>query len=313
MTSASVPLVFEIDADLTQIWLAASSEHFAFAAFTLTNPTCSRTKVFRLFMLMVSWINRDRSVKCVPSGREKAQEISIPLTAKPLSLRSVMVTKALEPRPPLRQDCDDIFRPSTGEGCKGTIASEVAGSNEDSLARPTVETGFAETATAAAGCIGRLAILSQAWLKSSPPAAVRITTIGNQPTAVRRWLAGMLSARSEWFPQERLTCRAIPVESILRNPSVMVAPPRANGPANALNSCDDKYCAISSPISQFANPGLVPSHATISMGAASACAGGDSHARPSPLKLSQAIEASPFLNPPRRPAWNRRLAIVCWR
>src|SRR5579871_781955 len=103
-------------------------------------------------MLMTSEMTRERSVKWLPSGRKKAQAISISLTAYPLSLRTVIVTKALEPRPPLRQDCDDIVKRSTGAGCSGTIASEMAGSNEGSLARPTVEAikaGFAWAAAAA--------------------------------------------------------------------------------------------------------------------------------------------------------------------
>src|SRR5579872_2035865 len=62
-------------------WLAATGAHFALAAFTLTKPTCSRTKVFRLFMLMISEITRERSVRWLPSGREKAQAISTSLTA----------------------------------------------------------------------------------------------------------------------------------------------------------------------------------------------------------------------------------------
>lgn len=65
-----------------------------------------------------------------------------------------MVTKALDPNPPLRHDCDEIFRPSTGAGCSGAIASAVAGSKErPSFAKPTVTSG-AWVAAAVASCSG---------------------------------------------------------------------------------------------------------------------------------------------------------------
>src|SRR5260370_22532241 len=89
----------------------------------LTKPTCMRAKVFWLLMLTVSWITRLRSVKWLPSLRAKEQKISISLTAYSLALRSVNVTRAFDPSPPLRQDCDDILSPSTGEISTGAIAS----------------------------------------------------------------------------------------------------------------------------------------------------------------------------------------------
>src|SRR5260370_19327708 len=89
----------------------------------LTKPTCMRAKVFWLLMLTVSWITRLRSVKWLPSLRAKEQKISISLTAYSLALRSVNVTRAFDPSPPLRQDCDDILSPSTGEVSTGAIAS----------------------------------------------------------------------------------------------------------------------------------------------------------------------------------------------
>src|SRR5712671_6903516 len=82
-----------------------------------------RAKVFWLLMLTVSWITRLRSVKWLPSLRAKEQKISISLTAYSLRLRSVNVTRAFEPSPPLRQDCDEILSPSTGEVSAGVIAS----------------------------------------------------------------------------------------------------------------------------------------------------------------------------------------------
>jgi hypothetical protein len=43
-----------------------------------------------------------------------------------LPLRSVSVTWALEPSPPLRQDCHEIFSPSTGAASVGAAASTAA-------------------------------------------------------------------------------------------------------------------------------------------------------------------------------------------
>src|SRR5947199_524073 len=55
------------------------------------------------------------------------------LTAYSLALRSVKVTSAFDPSPPLRQDCDEILSPSTGEVSTGAIASAGVswGSRED--------------------------------------------------------------------------------------------------------------------------------------------------------------------------------------
>src|SRR6266581_7369845 len=99
----------------------------------LTKPTCMRAKVFWLLMLTVSRITRLRSVKWLPSLRAKEQKISISLTPYSLALRSVNVTRAFDPSPPLRQDCDEILSPSTGEVSTGATASagDTCGSRED--------------------------------------------------------------------------------------------------------------------------------------------------------------------------------------
>src|SRR5258708_24522358 len=81
-----------------------------------------RAKVFWLLMLTVSRITRLRSVKWLPSLRANKQKISISLTAYSLALRSVSVTRAFDPSPPLRQDCDEILSPSTGEVSTGATA-----------------------------------------------------------------------------------------------------------------------------------------------------------------------------------------------
>src|SRR6266403_3526169 len=100
----------------------------------LTKPTCMRAKVFWLLMLTVSRITRLRSVRWLPSLRVREQKISISLTAYSLALRSVNVTRAFEPSPPLRQDCAEILSPSTGEVSTGAIASSgVAGGLTDDL------------------------------------------------------------------------------------------------------------------------------------------------------------------------------------
>jgi hypothetical protein len=74
-------------------------------------------------MPTVSRITRLRSVKWLPSLRANEQKISISLTAYSLALRSVSVTRAIDPSPPLRQDWDEILSPSTGEVSTGAIAS----------------------------------------------------------------------------------------------------------------------------------------------------------------------------------------------
>src|SRR5712671_3571067 len=100
----------------------------------LTKPTCMRAKVFWLRILTVSRITRLRSVRWLPSLRAKEQKISISLTAYSLALRSVNVTRAFDPSPPLRQDCDEILSPSTGEVSTGAISSAgvTCGLREDS-------------------------------------------------------------------------------------------------------------------------------------------------------------------------------------
>src|SRR6266851_5968066 len=85
-----------------------------------------RAKVFWLLMLTVSRITRLRSVKWLPSLRAKEQKISISLTAYSLALRSVNVTRAFDPSPPLRQDCDEILSPSMG-GISAAAAASVGG------------------------------------------------------------------------------------------------------------------------------------------------------------------------------------------
>src|SRR3954468_9737674 len=76
-------------------------------------------------MPMVSLITRLRSVRWLPSRRLKAQAISISRTAKSLRLRSVSVTSAFEPSPPRRHDCEEIFRPSSGD-LPGAVVSGAA-------------------------------------------------------------------------------------------------------------------------------------------------------------------------------------------
>src|SRR5258705_13552225 len=128
-----------------------------------------RAKVFWLLMLTVSWITRLRSVKWLPSLRAKEQKISISLTAYSLALRSVNVTRAFDPSPPLRQDCDDILSPSTGEVSTGAIASSgvTCGVGEDPSCIVSAVAGFGAGAqdenvakTESAGCTHDDAVVS---------------------------------------------------------------------------------------------------------------------------------------------------------
>ena len=113
--------------------LALTSAHFALSALTLTKPICMRAKVFRLFMATVAGITRVRSVKWLPSLRTKAQEISISFTAKSLPLRSVKLTRAFDPSPPRRQDCEEILSrsrdaiPAGAVPAKGLVSAGIAG------------------------------------------------------------------------------------------------------------------------------------------------------------------------------------------
>src|SRR6476620_2003093 len=111
-----------------------------------------RAKVFWLLMLTVSRITRLRSVKWLPSLRAKEQKISISLTAYSLALRSVSVTRAFDPSPPLRQDCDEILSPSRGDISMGVIAPAgvVSGLSKDGMSCPTSVDNGADSVTAAA-------------------------------------------------------------------------------------------------------------------------------------------------------------------
>src|SRR6267142_2032712 len=132
----------------------------------LTKPTCMRAKVFWLLMPTVSRITRLRSVKWLPSLRAKEQKISISLTAYSLPLRSVNVTRAFDPSPPLRQDCDEILSPSTG-GISAT-ASAGGGASTGVAAVLTPASGLAlvadggagSGAAAAANCSGSTVLLA---------------------------------------------------------------------------------------------------------------------------------------------------------
>src|SRR3954447_9650826 len=89
-------------------------------------------------MLTVSAITRRRSVKWLPSRRANAQAISISFTAYSFALRSVNVTSALEPRPPLRHVCEEIFRPSIGLSAEVVSGADVPA---DGAATGFVEVG----------------------------------------------------------------------------------------------------------------------------------------------------------------------------
>src|SRR3978361_804064 len=91
---------------------------------------------------------RLRSVRWLPSRRVKAQAISTSLTANSLLLRTVKVTRAFEPSPPLRQDCDAIRSPSIGDFAAVAGLASVAlttGSNQ-------VAFGASPMTAAGAGC-----------------------------------------------------------------------------------------------------------------------------------------------------------------
>src|SRR3978361_428353 len=94
---------------------------------------------------------RLRSVRWLPSRRVKAQAISTSLTANSLLLRTVKVTRAFEPSPPLRQDCDAIQSPSIGDfaaatGSAGAPARAAASARVAGLASMAVTTGSNQVA-----------------------------------------------------------------------------------------------------------------------------------------------------------------------
>src|SRR6266436_4652806 len=127
-----------------------------------------RAKVFWLRILTVSRITRLRSVRWLPSLRAKEQKISISLTAYSLALRSVNVTSAFEPSPPLRQDCDEILSPSTG-GISAAAAASAGGGDSTGVAAvlspgsglaPVAGGDVGSGAAAAASCSGSAVLLA---------------------------------------------------------------------------------------------------------------------------------------------------------
>src|SRR6266404_50109 len=198
----------------------------------LTKPTCMRAKVFWLLMLTVSRITRLRSVKWLPSLRAKEQKISISLTAYSLVLRSVKVTRTLDPSPPLRQDCDEILSPSTGEVSAGVIASAgimvVSAGGADGLTEDPSGTADRSCAASVAGdCTGSVAA-AVAWrtgwlsavLVAEPGDSIhapspKIRTAGNQTNFDVRLLVGVSSGRPEKLPliPATVASRASPVNS----------------------------------------------------------------------------------------------------
>src|SRR6266700_5882138 len=91
--------------------------------------------------------------------RLKAQVISMSFTAKSLPLRSVNVTRAFDPSPPLRQDCDEILSPSMGGIAAAAAASAGGGVSTGVAAVASSGSGLAPVdagscAAAAASCSG---------------------------------------------------------------------------------------------------------------------------------------------------------------
>src|SRR6476620_721132 len=166
-----------------------------------------RAKVFWLLMLTVSRITRLRSVKWLPSLRAKEQKISISLTAYSLALRSVNVTRALDPSPPLRQDCDDILSPSTGEVSTGAIASSgvTCGVKEDSSCTASVAgdcTGSLADAVAkgtGSGCTVAVVLLADPDSTNHAPDAT-ITTAESQMSFDGRYFAAVFAGAAEQLP-----------------------------------------------------------------------------------------------------------------
>src|ERR1700716_3914056 len=214
------------------MWLAATTEHLARSALILTKPTCMRAKVFRLFILTASRMVRVRSVRWLPSLRTKEQKSSMSLTAYSLPLRSVNVTRAFEPSPPLRQDCDEILSPSTGEVSAGVIASAgivvASAGGADGLTKdPSRAADRSCAASVASDCSGSIAAAvarRTCWLSAvllaepgnsihAPSPTIR--TAGNQTNFDVRLLLGVSSGRPEKLRliPATVASRASPVNS----------------------------------------------------------------------------------------------------
>jgi hypothetical protein len=113
------------------------------------------------------------------------------------------VTRAFYPSPPLRQDCEEIFSPSTGAVSAGVIASAVAG------LKPTCAVdvaGAGDGAGPAAAFTSRTDPLSAGLLGEptssahAPTPAIR--TAGTQTNPDRRYLAAGFSGRPEKLPPD---------------------------------------------------------------------------------------------------------------
>ena len=83
-----------------------------------------------------------RSVRWRPSLRVKAQDTPISFTAKSLPLRSVNVTRAFDPSPPLRQDCEEIESRSSGASSTSVGPTEAGVTVAVSIGAVAGFTGF---------------------------------------------------------------------------------------------------------------------------------------------------------------------------
>jgi hypothetical protein len=154
-------------------------------------------------------------------------------------LRSVKVTRAFDPSPPLRHDCDEIFSPESGAGCAGAIASEVARLNEGSFADVFVTgamsaaTGGGSVASDAARSTGTLSagLLARPGTSTQAPSPAIMTTgskarlkylVCTLPDPPEKWLlAGPVA------PARAIPGVANSSNSIRSSPLLMAMPPLA--------------------------------------------------------------------------------------
>src|ERR1700704_2676491 len=165
------------------------------------------------------------------------------LTAYSLSLRSVNVTRAFEPSPPLRQDCEEIFSASTGDVPTGVMASRanaltsvgagaLRGATDDPSCAVCVAgacTGWVRAAAA------RPTVCLSATLPEEPGSSIHaatptIRTAGTQINFDWKYLAGVFSSSPENLPPSpaslaRPASPLWPVNSTRCRPVSIVMPP----------------------------------------------------------------------------------------
>jgi hypothetical protein len=152
-----------------------------------------------------------------------------------LVLRSVSVTRAFDPSPPLRQYCDEILSPSRGDISMGVIAPAgvVSGLSKDGMSCPPSVDNGADSVTAAATArrTGSLfevcgVLLADPGSSIHAPARIRMAA-GSQISLGWKYLTAAFSGHREKLPMVSASLES-PVISTRYSP-VSIAMPSTDG------------------------------------------------------------------------------------